>query len=178
MKNSSDSFLEFDLPIALITPEAKFEAPWENTSPVRSSTAPRGNWCVVGALTGFDTSGVPYVSFPGNGQNEPLRARSIAPLSPAQIGNEVLLLFESDDQAKPIILGCIQSPNPIEKLKPVEVQLDGEKLAFTAGREIVLRCGKASITLTRAGKVLIRGAYLLTRSSGVNRIKGGSVQIN
>ena len=41
-----------------------------------------------------------------------------------------------------------------------------------------LRCGKASITLTRAGKVLIRGAYLLSRSSGVNRIKGGSVQIN
>ena len=30
----------------------------------------------------------------------------------------------------------------------------------------------------RAGKVLIRGAYLLSRSSGVNRIKGGSVQIN
>ena len=44
--------------------------------------------------------------------------------------------------------------------------------------EIELRCGKASLILTRAGKVLIRGAYLLSRSSGVNRIKGGSVQIN
>ena len=33
-------------------------------------------------------------------------------------------------------------------------------------------------TLTRAGKILIRGAYLLARSSGVNRIQGGSVQIN
>ena len=32
--------------------------------------------------------------------------------------------------------------------------------------------------LTRAGKVLIQGAYLLSRSTGVNRIKGGSVQIN
>ena len=49
---------------------------------------------------------------------------------------------------------------------------------FTAESEIVLRCGEASITLTRAGKVLIRGTYLLSRSSGVNRIKGGSVQIN
>ncbi|MEP7119602.1 MAG: hypothetical protein ABJE95_01785, partial [Byssovorax sp.] len=36
----------------------------------------------------------------------------------------------------------------------------------------------SSITLTRAGKILIRGAYVLTRSSGVNRIQGGSVQIN
>ena len=35
-----------------------------------------------------------------------------------------------------------------------------------------------NIMLTRAGKVLIRGAYLLSRSSGANRIKGGSVQIN
>ena len=42
----------------------------------------------------------------------------------------------------------------------------------------MLRCGKASITLTREGKVLIKGAYLSSRSSGVNRIKGGSVQIN
>ena len=37
---------------------------------------------------------------------------------------------------------------------------------------------KASITLTSAGKILLRGAYILNRSSGVNRIKGGSVQIN
>ena len=49
---------------------------------------------------------------------------------------------------------------------------------LTAEREIVLKCGKASITLTRAGKVIIRGAYVLSRSSGVNRIVGGSVQIN
>ncbi|XXT19888.1 hypothetical protein WME94_57670 [Sorangium sp. So ce429] len=30
----------------------------------------------------------------------------------------------------------------------------------------------------RAGKILIRGEYLLVRASGVNRIQGGSVQIN
>jgi hypothetical protein len=43
---------------------------------------------------------------------------------------------------------------------------------------MVLRCGKASITLTRAGKVLIQGSYVLSRSTGVNRVKGGAVQIN
>ena len=51
-------------------------------------------------------------------------------------------------------------------------------MLLTAGREIVLRCGEASITLTRAGKVLIRGTYILTRSSGANRIKGAAVEIN
>ena len=56
--------------------------------------------------------------------------------------------------------------------------MDGERLIFRANEEIVLRCGKASITLTKAGKIILRGAYVLSRSSGVNRIKGGSVQIN
>jgi hypothetical protein len=60
----------------------------------------------------------------------------------------------------------------------VQTTLDGESLTLTADREIVLCCGKASITLTRAGKIIIRGAYLLNRSSGVNKIKGASVQIN
>jgi uncharacterized protein (DUF2345 family) len=56
--------------------------------------------------------------------------------------------------------------------------VDSERIELTAEKEIVLRCGNASLTLTRAGKILIRGAYVLTRSSGVNRIQGGSVQIN
>ena len=40
------------------------------------------------------------------------------------------------------------------------------------------RSPEASITLTRAGKVLIQGSYVSSRSTGVNRIKGGSVQLN
>ena len=49
---------------------------------------------------------------------------------------------------------------------------------LTAEREIVLKCGEASITLTRAGKVLIKGTYVLSRSSGYNKIKGAAVDIN
>jgi hypothetical protein len=59
-----------------------------------------------------------------------------------------------------------------------EVESDGERVVVSAEREIVFQCGEASITLTKAGKILLRGTYLLSRSSGVNRIKGGSVQIN
>jgi len=42
----------------------------------------------------------------------------------------------------------------------------------------VLRCGDASITLTRAGKVVIQGNYILSRSSGYNKIKGAAIDIN
>jgi len=48
----------------------------------------------------------------------------------------------------------------------------------SAKEQLVLRCGKASITLTKAGKIVIDGAYISCRSSGVYRIKGGSVQLN
>ena len=60
----------------------------------------------------------------------------------------------------------------------VDVDADGERLMVSAREQLVLRCGKASITLTKAGKVLIEGAYVSSRSSGVNRVKGGSVQLN
>jgi len=78
-------------------------------------------------------------------------------------------------------MGCVRAesawPLP-DRPGHVEVDADGERLVVTAKEQIVLRCGKASITLTKAGKVLIQGAYVSSRSSGVNRIKGGSVQLN
>jgi hypothetical protein len=104
------------------------------------------------------------------------------------IGREVALAFERGDPTRPILIGFIHKPQinydkanvtrASDAAECIDVQLDGERLTFAADKEIVLRSGKASITLTRAGKILIRGEYLLSRSSGVNRIKGGSVQIN
>ncbi len=58
------------------------------------------------------------------------------------------------------------------------VHVDGKRVVLEGQEEVVLKCGESSITLTRNGKVVIRGKYLLSRSSGVNRILGGSVQVN
>ena len=90
------------------------------------------------------------------------------------------MLFAEHDCGQLIIIGCLVLPSPgAGPSSPMSnVELNGEHLELTAKEEIVLRCGKSSITLTQAGKVIIRGEYLLSRSSGVNRIKGGSVQIN
>ena len=73
--------------------------------------------------------------------------------------------------------------NPDENKNPKlpqedDIYLDGKRVVFEAKEEIVFKCGDASITLTKAGKILIRGKYLLNRSTGVNRIMGGSVQVN
>jgi hypothetical protein len=60
----------------------------------------------------------------------------------------------------------------------VDATVDGWRVVLDAQEEVVLRCREASITLRRNGRVVIRGTYVETRSRGVNRIKGGSVQIN
>lgn len=131
---------------------------------------------VIGVLVGLATDGSPLVDFPGNPGDNPIPARSTTALGSGEIGREVALLFEGADATKPVLVGVITAPQ--SRLLPVVVQRDRERIELVADREIVLRCGNASITLTRAGKILIRGAYVSSRSSGVNTIKGGSVHIN
>jgi len=141
------------------------------------------NGIVIGRLRGWDDAAEPLVDFPGNPLDEPLPARSTAVLNEGHIGRDVALMFEAGDPERPVVIGPVLDPGksrvePPAEQKPFDVQVDGETITLTGNKQIVLKCGKASITLTRAGKILIRGAYLLNRSAGVNRIKGGSVQIN
>lgn len=130
---------------------------------------------VVGRVLGLMDDGRPLIDFPGAISLH--AARSTVEVSEHHIGSEILITFESGDVEKPIITGILRSFNG-NGTPSAAIKVDDERLVFTAEREIVLQCGSASITLTRAGKVLIRGAYVLSRSSGANRIKGASVQIN
>lgn len=137
---------------------------------------------LIGRLIGFAASGEALVEHRWSGGSGGLAARAMALLTPADVGREVALLFEGGDLDRPVVMGLMHGGGaaasaPARAPRP-EVASDGGRLVFDAEQEIVFRCGKSSITLTRAGKILIRGAYLLARSSGVNRIQGGSVQIN
>ena len=135
----------------------------------------------TGVLIGFKDAGVtPLVLFPGQPGSAAIAARTTVDLHGAHIGRSVVLMFDAGDPLRPIVMGCIkgESNGLTEQPGQVEVDADGERLIVSAREQLVLRCGQASITLTKAGKVLIQGAYVSTRSTGVNRIRGGSVQIN
>lgn len=60
----------------------------------------------------------------------------------------------------------------------LDARVDGKRITIEGRDEIVLKCGDASITLRRNGRLVIRGTYVEARSRGTNRIKGASVLIN
>ena len=157
---------------------------------------------LVGILAELTIDGEVRVHYPGNLAALPVVARSTVPLSAEYVGREVALLFESGNIYRPIVIGLMQRhgagaipgelaaddaidqpPRIGTENTPIdaddnELIIDGTRIELRAHEQIVLRCGESSITMTRAGKVIIRGNYVSSKSSGANRIRGGSVQIN
>jgi len=146
----------------------------------------------AGHLVGWDGT-TPMVDFPGN-PHGPLAARRLDPTqgkTPAAGDRpEVLLTFESERSDRPILLGFLAPTTPApgagavaavesaEAGTTVDAVVDGKRVVIEGQDEIVLKCGLASITLRRNGRVVVRGTYVETRANGVNRIRGGTVEIN
>jgi hypothetical protein len=104
-----------------------------------------------------------------------LACRCAVAVSESDLGATVLVWLEPDWNG--VALSRLAAPLPSTGM-PTEVSLDGRRVVLEASDEVVLRCGRASIILRRNGRVQIKGAYVETSAEGVNRIKGGTVQIN
>ena len=87
-------------------------------------------------------------------------------------------MLDSRPGRLPILLGFLQPLPGTAAETELEARVDGRRVELEGRDEIVLRCGEASITLRRNGRVVIRGLQVETRAAGLNRIKGGSVAIN
>ena len=156
---------------------------------------------MIGDLIDINEQGQPVINFDGNILNRSLVAISTVAVNKQHIGRKVAILFSNGNADQPVIMGMVHSPltemldvyetnnnakqqeEDLQQLEPVPntdqvLKVDGKRITLEGKEEVVLKCGDASITLTKAGKILIRGKYLLNRSDGVNRIMGGSVQIN
>ena len=152
--------------------------------PSPAASPPYASAAATARLHGFDLEDAPVLSNLSALPGQLVNARTTVALRRAMIGATVLVLYEDGDPTRPIIIGVVQEPAPSRRAPSpapattVEAQVDNERLTLTAEREIVLRCGDASITLTRAGKVIIKGNYVLSRSTGYNKIKGAAIDIN
>ena len=135
---------------------------------------------VVGELIAFADGHTPLVRYAGQPGTAALRARAVLDLQGGHVGRSVVLQFEGGDATRPIVMGVLRDAPVAQPDGPghVQVDADGERLIVRATDQLVLQCGKASITLTKAGKVVIQGTYVSSRSTGVNRLQGGSVQLN
>jgi len=172
-----------------VSPESKsLDSGARSEEPILGSRA--------GHLTGFDGQGAVLVDFPGNGAG-PVPARLAVVVEPQALQaavaqrQKVVLLFENGDPRLPFIMGLIQepsatplldalleSPPPAAAQRPTEARVDGKRVVIEGQDEVVLKCGEASITLRRNGKVIVKGTYLESRATGTHRIKGGTVEIN
>ena len=111
---------------------------------------------------------------------------------------DVLVHFSGGDRSRPVIVGLVEERARLVPVAPVVsaavpdganaaeadagsefvATVDGRRVRIAGRDEIVLECGKASITLRRNGRIVVRGTHVETDSDGVNRIKGASVRIN
>lgn len=93
------------------------------------------------------------------------------------VGDIIAAVFDvGDREARPTVLGKVVSG--LDWARVVDRVPNDGCVEIASESEVVLRCGKASITLTADGDVMIRGRNILSRASFDNRIRGAGVHIN
>jgi hypothetical protein len=149
----------------------------------------------VGWLHGRSAEGALLVDFPGN-RRGPLPAELFLPVEAQALARAVesrqavALLFQEGDPSRPMVVGLRQESSsttphldavlaePLPAAAPREATVDGKRVRIEGRDEVVLQCGKASITLRRNGQVEIKGINILTDADERQRIRGRKVQIN
>lgn len=122
-------------------------------------------------IVDFDASGRPLLEIDGSS----MTARSTVEVDHRDRGREALVTFVNGDPLRPVITGLlVDSPQDGR----YHLRIRAEEIDFSAASKITLECGRASITLHRSGKVVVKGAELLSRASGTNRIRGGTIELN
>ena len=127
---------------------------------------------LVGHVVGVDDRGRPLVT----SDHSEARAAEVVwradnPDWATCAGLRVAIAMGEGHDERPIVLGLLDPP-------PSEVVSKPKTLRVESQRELVIECGKAKIALRADGRIEIRGGHLISRSSGPNKIKGGSVHIN
>ncbi len=169
------------------------ETPWRDAEAQKETEALEEQWpqgeLLLGTLVDIDGEGLPCVRATYKGTSRRLVATPAVRVTREYLGRQVVIMFAGGSIQAPVLLGFVHSPLDMaleefagesenDSSATMEAEVDGEKTVIEGNQQIVLRCGAASITLTESGKIVLRGEHLVSRSSGVNRILGASIQMN
>jgi hypothetical protein len=121
-------------------------------------------------LAQVDDDGRPWVKLPALADAIVARC-AVAPIAlppPAQwAGATVLVVFEAQDLARPIIVGFVG-----ERLQaPAALHIE-------ATESLHLRCGDSSVALGADGQLQIKGRRVTSRATEANKVRGAVVLIN
>ncbi|MCF6337691.1 MAG: hypothetical protein L3J84_07025 [Gammaproteobacteria bacterium] len=113
---------------------------------------------------------------------------SAASLPELTAGDKVLYLAASGDETLGCVMGLVQ---PYQQRRsalaektdakgnlPSTTLLEDEVVRIRANKGLIIECGKGSLIINEDGKLQLKGTELLSRASGMNRIKGAGVNIN
>ena len=159
-------------------------APAEPDSPAWARV---GAEAFTGHLTGIDDEGRLLFRAEGS-MDEPIAVAIGVPVADgalvkaARQQSRAMVVRTGDTPARWVLVGLVRERLSTQAVtaRPgqLEVAMDGETLRLTAERDIVLKCGEASLTLRKDGKIVLSGTNVLTASRGPNRIKGASIALN
>ena len=99
--------------------------------------------------------GSPRVVFPGNLRDTAIAARSTVALEGVEIGTQVALVFEKRRRRAPD--DHRQDPPDRVGIAGAGAAGEGRRVTLTAGEEIELRVGQASIRMHADGRITVRG---------------------
>ena len=142
---------------------------------------------ISGHLTGLDDEG--RLLFQAEGPDSPLIPVAIGIelsdgtlVKAARQHRRALVVRTTDATPRWVLVGLVRDRVSTKAVtaRPgtLEVGMDGETLKLTAERDIVLKCGEASLTLRKDGRIILSGTNVLSSSRGPNRIKGASIALN
>jgi hypothetical protein len=148
-----------------------------------------------GKIVGFDQHGTIIVEPEDGGDTVPCYCiRNGKDALPVYNKDDMVAFTTAEDGRDGFIFGRIEAYIPCtdeQSVAPPSVQLpidfdkkrksltlQGKTITLDADKEATIVCGKSSIHLRKDGRVVIRGARILSRSSGTNKIRGASVMIN